>query len=147
MRALCALLGATIVVTVPAWAGLGQTAGSVRIDQAMMRGKLASFARQGYSMQQITAPDGAVVREYVSPGGVVFGIAWQGPTMPNLAQLLGAYFPPLEQVAQSRRRRRAPLELKTSGLVVESGGHMRSFHGRAYLPGFIPDSVSQVVVR
>jgi hypothetical protein len=147
MRALPALLCAILMTTIPAWAGLGETVGSVRIDQAMLRGKLASFARQGYSMQQITAPDGAIVKEYVSPGGIVFGIAWQGPAMPNLAQLLGPYFSQFEQAAQSRRARRAPLVLNTSQLVVESGGHLRSFHGRAYVPGLLPSNVSEAEVR
>lgn len=102
---------------------------------------------QGYSVHQIMGADRSVVREYVSPDGRVFGISWQGPTLPNLEQLLGSYFAPWQQAAQSRMRRRGPLVLRTEQLVVESGGHMRSFHGRAYLPDLMPKNVSAEVVR
>ncbi|HEV2387462.1 MAG TPA: DUF2844 domain-containing protein [Candidatus Acidoferrales bacterium] len=147
MKTTLGLLIAFLLGTLPASAGLGQTMGSVRIDQAAMRGKLAATTQQGYSVQQITAPDGAVVKEYVSPAGVVFGVSWHGPTMPNLALLLGPYFPQFQKAAQSARRRRGPLLVRTNQLVVESGGHLRSFRGRAYVPALVPDSVTQAVVQ
>ena len=57
-----------------------------------MHAQLRTMANEGYIVQQIEAADGMVVREYVSSTGLVFGVAWQGPQMPDLIQLLGASF-------------------------------------------------------
>lgn len=40
----------------------------------------------------ITLSSGTVVREYVAPNGVVFGVAWNDPTLPDLEATLGAAF-------------------------------------------------------
>jgi hypothetical protein len=40
-----------------------------------------------------------------------------------------------------------PAPLLALGLLVESGGHMRAFRGRAYLPGLLPRALSAAVVR
>lgn len=141
------VLLASLLEVGPAWAVLGEYEASVRSDQEHLRGELRAIAHQGYSVQQITSADSTVVKEYVSPAGLVFGISWQGPTMPNLQQLMGSYFAQFQQASLSKVRRRGPLVLRTDQLVVESGGHMRSFHGRAYLPGLLPNNVSGEVVR
>ena len=136
------LLGAT-----PAWAVLGQPASSVQSDQAYFRGMLEEVPRQGYAMHQISGPDGTVVREYVSPAGTVFGVSWQGPTMPNLSQLLGSYVADFHQASQSPHGRRGPLVVRTDRVVIESGGHMRAFHGRAYVPNLVPNNLTEAVVQ
>lgn len=131
----------------PSWAVLGQPVKSVRADQARMRGQIRSITRTGYSVQQITARDGTVVKEFVSPAGIVFGVSWQARTMPNLSQLLGSYFPQFQQARQARSHRRRGVILRTNQLVVESGGHMRAFHGRAYVPAFLPSGVSPAAIN
>lgn len=139
---------ALLISTVPAWAVLGQSVESVRSDQAYLKGQLRSTALQGFSVQQINSADGTVVKEFVSPAGKVFGISWTGPTMPNLAQLLGTtYFEQFQQAHRSAARRRGPVTVQTDQLVVESGGHMRAFHGRAYVPGLLPGNLSAEVIR
>ena len=93
------------------------------------------LARQGYKVHELTSPDGLVVREFVSPAGLVFGVTWQAPQMPNLQQVLGDQnMSELQQALASRTRRHsgAPLIVRTAKLVFVSGGHMRSFHGYAY---------------
>jgi hypothetical protein len=142
MRAtLVVILFSCFVPAPPVWAVLGQPAGSVRSDQQRMRGQVRSVSHPDYSIQQITAPDGGVVDEYVSPSGIVFAVSWRTRTMPNLAQLLGSYFPQMRQASQSSRIRRRGLIVRTNQLVVESGGHMRAFHGRAYIPALLPPNV------
>lgn len=136
------------VGAVPAWAVLGQYESSVSLDQQYMRGELRETAAEGYKFHQITAPSGAVVREYVSPEGKVFGIAWQAPVIPNLQQLLGSYFTEVQQAAQSRTKRRGgPFIVRTNDFVFASGGHMRAYHGSAYVPSLLPKNVSAEVVR
>jgi hypothetical protein len=139
---LALLLGAA-----PAWAVLGQPRSSVESDHAYFRGNLMQLPRQGYELHQINAPDGTVVREYISPEGTVFGVSWQGPVMPNLSQLLGSYFGDFQQASQSPHARRAPLLVRTDRVVIESGGHMRAFHGRAYVPNLLPHNLTQAVVQ
>jgi hypothetical protein len=142
----------------PAWAVLGEYANSVASDQQVMHGEVRAIARQGYSVQEIKSGEQTVVREYVSPSGLVFGVAWHGPAMPNLQQLLGSYFAEFQQMrgvydagssqtVRSNVRRRGPIVVRTDKLVVESGGHMRSFHGRAYAPRLFPQNITPEVVQ
>ena len=65
---------------------------TVAADQAHVDGKLAVSRAPKYTVHEIAAPSGVVVREFVSPAGTVFGVAWTGPTMPDLRQVLGPYF-------------------------------------------------------
>jgi len=139
---LALLLGAA-----PAWAVLGEPLSSVQSDHTYFRGMLVRVPRQGYELHQINAPDGAVIREYVSPEGTVFGVSWQGPVMPNLSQLLGSYLADFQQASQSPRARRGPLVVRNDRVVIESGGHMRAFHGRAYVPNLLPHNLTQAVVQ
>jgi Ni,Fe-hydrogenase III large subunit len=136
------LLGAA-----PVWAVLGQSVRSVQSDQQYWRGTQIEVARQGYALHQISAANGTVVREYVSNEGTVFGVSWRGPTMPNLSQLLGPYFAEFQQASQSPHRRRGPLVVRTDRVVIESGGHLRAFHGRAYVPNLVPRDLTEAVVQ
>jgi hypothetical protein len=147
MKTALAVLSVLVLGTSPAWAVLGEYEASVASDQQDLRGEVRAIVREGYKVHQITSANRTVVKEYVSPAGLVFGISWQGPTMPNLQQLLGSHFAQFQQAAQSRVRRRGPLVVRTDQLVVESGGHMRSFHGRAYVPSLLPKNISAEVVR
>jgi len=142
-----ALLAALFMFSDSAWAVLGESVRSVQADQQRLRGEVLALARQGYAIHQIKAADGNVVREYVSQEGMVFGVSWQGMTMPDLHALLGSYFPEFQQAIQSPHRRRGPLAVRTEHVVVESGGHMRNFHGRAYVPGLVPANLTQAVVQ
>jgi len=138
-------------LALPAFAGLGGTASSVQADQTQMVGNLKSTQTESYTVNEIQAPTGTVVREYVSPAsGKVFGVAWQGPWPPDMRTVLAGYFAQYQQAAQAQANSRAgrhPLKIALPGLVVESGGHMRSFVGRAYIPGSVPQGVSAGAIR
>jgi len=147
MRIRWGILLAVIFVAAPLWAALGEPEQSVEADRVRMAGQLKRTVLQGYTLHEITAPGGRVVREYVSPAGTVFGVAWQGPTMPDLSQLLGSYYSLFQQASASSHRRRGPLYVQSGPLVVSSGGHMRDFHGFAYVTDLIPASVSKDAIR
>jgi hypothetical protein len=148
MRSILGVLLCLILGAIPASAVLGEYESSVSLDQQSLRGEVRTSTGPGYRLLQINAPNGAVVREYVSPEGKVFGISWQSPYMPNLQQLLGSYFTQVQEAAQSPTRRRGgPLVVRTADFVLASGGHMRSFHGRAYVLSLLPKNVSAEVVR
>lgn len=145
MRALLSLL--TLLLATPAWAALGEHADSVARDKERLRGEVQESAHEGHEVHQITAAGGTLVREYVAPSGLVFGVAWEGPNMPDLAALLGSHYAAFRQAVIHSGRRRAAVVLCTGDLVVESGGHMRAFRGRAYLPGLVPRELGAAVVR
>lgn len=141
--AILAALGLTILVASPrAEAALGGTEATVRADQAQMSMTLRTMPAARFTVHELRAPSGATVREYVSPTGMVFGVAWQGPSMPDLRQLLGVYFDQYVDAAAARRTRRAPVLVELPGLVVRSSGHMRAFAGSAYLPQGLPQGVT-----
>jgi hypothetical protein len=144
LRACVRILAAALLLAMPfpARAVLGDTAASVLTDQARMKGTLHSVDRRTYVMHEITTTTGAV-REFVSPGGAVFGVAWEGQFPPDFEKLLGPYYQQAQNATtpQEARRRRGPTVIETQGLVLYQTGHMRSFHGRAYIPQLLPQGV------
>ena len=131
----------------PANAGLGDTVASVEADRVSMKGQLRARSGVGYSVQEITAASGTVVREYVSPSGVVFAVSWSGPAMPNLQQTLGTYFTQYQTSVKSQRALGVRsghnhLEVRSPSLVVHAGGHMRQYFGLAYVPSLVPQNLS-----
>jgi Protein of unknown function (DUF2844) len=113
----------------------------VRVDQTRMRGDVHVVEAAGHTVHEIRVPGGTLVREYVSPGGTVFGISWQGPFRPDLRQLLGDYFEEFQEAARGARRKatgRGPLRIDRPELVVHMDGHSRAFLGVAYVPGLLP---------
>jgi hypothetical protein len=143
------LFAMLLTIALPAWAGLGEDVSSVQADQARMQGSLRSTQTQAYTVHEIRAATGTVVREYVS-SGKVFAVAWQGPWPPDMRHVLASYFDQYQQAAEAQvsgRAGRRPLMIELPGLVVQSAGHMRSFVGRAYVPEMLPPDVSREAIR
>jgi hypothetical protein len=140
-----------LLVVSPAYAVLGGApmtppAGST-VNNAVSHAATssASASASSYTVRTTTLAVGTVVNEYVGTDGVVFGIAWQGPRIPDLPTLLGSYFPQYVQGIQNQRANgggRGPVSVAGSALVVRSGGHMGAFAGQAYLPQSLPAGVS-----
>jgi hypothetical protein len=147
MKTKLSLLIVLLMAALPAWAALGEYEGSISLDQRVLRGEIREEVRTGYKLHQIITPDGAVIREFVSPEGKVFGIAWTSHALPDLQQLLGSYFPRVREAAQARVQHRGPLVINSPDFVYFSGGRMMSFHGRAYVPSLLPKNVTAEVVR
>jgi uncharacterized protein DUF2844 len=101
----------------------------------------------GYQLHEMQSQRGIRVREYASPNGIVFGVTWNGPWMPDLRQLLGPYFNQYMVAAQGKKAARGPVSIQLPGLVVERGGHARSFFGRAYVPQIIPQGVTADAIQ
>jgi hypothetical protein len=120
----------------------------VQADSVHMNGALHSVSNARYSIQEIRTANGQTVREFVSPGGSVFGVAWEGPTTPDLQQLLGSYFEQFSQASQQRQpQSRGPLLIETPTLVVQQSGHIRAFRGQAYLPAALPSGVQSSEIQ
>ncbi len=138
-------LSVSILAAAPrAWATLGEPASSIALDgKVLAASQRASAARGGYSVHEL-ATGGWVVREFVSPGGVVFAVAWQGISEPDLAPLLGSYASEYAErlAATPREHGRRSRQVVGKNLVVERWGHMRKLQGRAYAPALIPPGVT-----
>ncbi|MGD0585712.1 MAG: DUF2844 domain-containing protein [Oryzomonas sp.] len=138
------LMGAAFGVVQQAGATLGGSAASVTTDRkslSAVRG--ATTVQPGYTVQEIVS-DATHVREYVSPGGIVFAIAWNGFTPPDLTSLLGSYAAEYQQALQDTPRHTGMRHQHVEGkrVVVEKWGHMRNLQGRAYVPALVPSGVS-----
>jgi hypothetical protein len=130
----------------PAWAALGDNTMSVQNDQVHMKGTLRSVVSDRYVMHEITTPSGGSVREYVSNGGTVFGVVWDGVGSPDLQQLLGSYFDTVRKAAQQRHGH-GPVVIDTPDLYFAQTGHMRSIHGTAYLPQQLPQGIQSADIK
>jgi hypothetical protein len=150
-KLVCAALGTVLGLaggSLPAWAALGGDVASVQNDMVQMRASLKITHAQAYTVHEMQQSSGTVVREFVSPAGQVFAVAWQGPFLPDMKQILGTYFSRYEQVGIARpRRAQGPLMIDTPELVLESSGHMQSYRGRAYVPTMVPQGVSLDAIR
>ena len=139
------IISVVLALPSPALASLGGDVTTVQADQARMKGTLRNTPTNAYTVHEIKAPTGTLVREYVSPAGKIFAVVWQGPFLPDLRQLFGSYFEHFSQSAQNlkskRPRVRGPLLIQEPGLVVQTGGHMRAYFGRAYIPELVPQEV------
>ena len=145
--ALLVILGFSVIILASAQRAqstLGGSVDSIEADKkalSAVQGALVSYP--GYTVQEINSA-GNTVRQYVSPSGVVFGIAWSGLVPPDLTQLLGSYAREYEEALQQTPRQKGSrhLRVETPGVIVEKWGHMRNLQGRAYAPALIPPGVS-----
>jgi len=134
-----------LALSLPALAALGGDVTSVHQDQAQMKGTLKSTKAATYTVHEIKDSVGTVVKEYVSPAGKVFAITWHGPFIPNMQQLLGSYYQQFADAASAQHQAhvgRRALSIQQPGLVVQNGGHVRSYFGKAYDPTMLPQGVT-----
>ena len=119
-------------------ATLGQDATTVDSDLAHMQAQRRVTQAAGYTVHELQLAGGTRVREYISSSQQVFAVAWNGPRIPDLQQLLGAYVPRYQAAARTVSHARRPVVLHDPDLVIETGGHTRAFFGVVYLPQQLP---------
>lgn len=146
---LCAAAALTAFVAgIPAHAELGgaPTWPASSASQATRLVQHVSSAQVPYTVNETTLNGGTVVREYLAQGGTVFAVVWHGPQMAPLNTLLGSYFPTYLQGVSALHAAQGgghgPAIVQPPGLIVQSGGHMGNFTGRAWLPGSLPQGTS-----
>ena len=147
MKTLVAVLLMSMMGSLPAWAALGEDVSSVDSDAQALGGQHRLVAKVGYNLHQITMADGSVVNEFVSPQGKVFGVSWQGSSMPDFQQLLGSYATQLQQGQRTRVIPRRGITIQGNDFVFTNFGRMRSFRGRAYVPSLVPSNTTAEVVQ
>ncbi len=134
------LLG--LLAAPPALAALGEAEPSVARDaQALSMDRQPPSVRAGLAVHELRSAT-ATVREYLAPDGTVVAVAWSGTAPPDLGLLLGAYAGEYRAAAAAPRAGRGPRHVETGRLVVDTWGHARALHGRAYLPSRLPAGVN-----
>ena len=141
------VLAICLATAAPAFAALGGDLSSVQADQARLGASERIIPTQNYTVHEMQTARGTLIRQFVSPGGTVFAVSWQG-SAPDLEQLLGRYFDQYVEAAQAQTSRRGRgIHIDTGDFVFESGGHMRFVTGRAFLRSKLPSGVSSDQVR
>jgi hypothetical protein len=136
-----------------AHAGLGGAPSDFGSAAAVRARQLSAVApgsavTSAYTVNETTLDSGTVVREYVGADGVVFAVSWNGPFLPDLRTLLGSRFAAMTAAAQARPKGgRGQLRVDNDDVVIESGGHMRAWNGRAWLTGALPAGVTTADIQ
>jgi len=143
MKAFWGFLFSLILWAMPGWAALGEPEVSVNTDQRYTRSQHLLQTFETYRVHQLTTANGSTIREHVSPQGLVFGVSWEGPFMPDMRLLLGTYAGDLSSApqAQTQIRYLRGLIVNTGNFVFVNSGHLRFSKGRAYVPSLIPGNV------
>jgi len=140
-----------------AWAGLlctGEARAALAGDWASVQSDAQAFsanttlssqtANGAVTVYTQALPNGVVVRQYVDATGFVFAVGWDGPVMPDFVRLLGDYFPSYQEALRQQRR---GVSVNRADLVLEAGGAMRGFYGRAWLPARLPSGFTGRDIR
>lgn len=100
---------------------------------------VVSKVMSNYTVRETTLAVGTQVREYVSDNGLVFAVTWSGPFLPELKPLLGKYYETMgTESAKAPQVGRSHVAVNHAAVVINVGGHMRSFEGEAWLPAALP---------
>ncbi|WP_322014601.1 DUF2844 domain-containing protein [Paraburkholderia sp. J12] len=90
-----------------------------------------------------TDANNTTIDEYVATStGKAFAYRWNGPVQPDLDSILGRYAATWRDTA-SRAGEMRNARVTAAGVVVETGGHMRGYAGRAWLPSALPAGMSE----
>lgn len=120
----------------PSWAELG---GAAAKDAVQIQAQSSVVvAEPTLNVFQAKLPSGTQIKEYTNAEGVVVGVSWQGPTLPDLKQLLGAHFDAFANRTTTTAGNHRNAEFHNDDVVVQSHGQLRAFSGRAYLPKLLP---------
>ncbi|HTT75383.1 MAG TPA: DUF2844 domain-containing protein [Candidatus Binataceae bacterium] len=129
--------------TVTSPAGISAADQSASQSLAVQTYILRTNSGTKYTYSEFTTAANQRIREFVTPGGKVFGLAWQGPRTPDLQVLLGSYFDRWHDAVNNAGH--IPLHravIHTSSLVVEMAGPMGLVMGRAWVPALVPAGVN-----
>ncbi len=130
-----------------AQAALGGPASTLQDDRMQLKATApVANNKLNFTVHEMATADGTTVREYIS-GGNVFGVAWRGPHIPNLKQLMGSYYETYTSELAARRKGHAPVAIRRTDFVAHSGGHMRAFSGSAFVPNMLPAGVTEADIQ
>jgi hypothetical protein len=141
MRTLLLLAGLTLAA--PALAALGDQMSTPASGQRV----LSALSAGSYTVRETVDSNGLHLREYVTASGLIFAVAWNGPSMPDLQQIFGSSFSRFQSAAQAHSSLNALGHRASGDLEVETGGHMGAYVGRAWLKSQLPSGFDTAAVQ
>lgn len=134
-----ALIG-TLLVPVICQAELG---GKINVTPSLKMSIKAAVPVQtqaSYSVHELIPESGGSIKQYADAAGVVFAVTWKTPVLPDLQTLLGAnYFAAYKsETATKAHAGRGPVRINQNDFVIFSGGRLKAFSGKAYVPSLLP---------
>lgn len=131
-----------------AFAALGDRIDAAQAGQSAMQAKAQLVRTAGnYTVHEIQMSSGTIVREYVSSDGMIFAVAWEGPSLPDVKDLLGKYFDRYVNAMRGKPPAQRHASLRQADVVIQSYGRMGGFFGQAYLPQSLPQGVTPDVLQ
>ncbi|MFL9997663.1 DUF2844 domain-containing protein [Paraburkholderia sediminicola] len=141
-----AMVVAVLCASADARAELG---GTMPIQANSIGATTQTLLNGALRLRTLTDAGHTTINEYATNTGQIIAYTWQGPTMPDLRALLGRYadsyltgaaaLPPDGNLHASRVAR--------PDVIVESGGPMRGYAGRTWLPAALPPGVTAADFR
>jgi hypothetical protein len=139
----CAVLVAGMGVATSAHAGLGEHSATVVRDQKVIGANADHVTRAAlYDLHELTAPSGAVLREYVSRDGAVFAVSYRGLSMPNLQAILGTGHAHYVRAARAGQRNHHVVNVASADINIRVRKLQRGVEVAANLPAQIPNGVT-----
>ena len=141
--AIGAVVAASWALSLPAQAALGGQVADLPRERLALRAQLQTTAQPSYTTHTLSTASGYEIRQFATPQGQIFALAWRGPGIPNMQQLLGAHFATYQSELQAhpQQRSRTALTVNHPNLVARAAGRMGSYSGMAYLPQQVPAQV------
>jgi hypothetical protein len=130
---------AAVLFTSGSWAALGGSSANLGPQTALAKSSTLSTGMATYTVLQKELDSGTTVHEYVDASGTVFAVAWSGPFLPDLKEILGVHFETMQsQAAKRQHARHSRMAVRGADVVILSTGHMRALQGRAWVPSKLP---------
>lgn len=106
------------------------------VQQTLMNGAIR--------LRTLTDAGGTTINEYATSTGRIVAYTWEGPTMPDLRALLGGYNASYlaGAAAAATDSNLHSSRIVRPDVIVESGGPMPGYVGRAWLPAALPPGVA-----
>ena len=141
-----ALACSLALASTAASATLGEPVSTVEADRARVQGERRVVQATTTRLQAhvITQADGSTIKEFVTPGGIVFAVAWSTRLKPRLETLLGAHatrYASAARAAMATPGIRHGVVLASDDLVVQASAHLNAHVGLAYLRSLVPEGV------
>lgn len=127
-------------------ATLGEPAWTVEADQARLHAtrRVVEATPTRPQVHVIVQADGSTIKEFLTPGGIVFAVAWSTRLKPRLDALLGAHaarYAAAASAAMATPGIRHGVTLAGDDLVVQANAHLNAHSGVAYLRSLVPEGV------
>ena len=115
-----------VIISADLAASLGGSVATVEVDRARTKSALVRINRTNdYSVHELQAPTGTLIREYYGTNGIVFGVAWDGEWHLDVDSLRAALDAAPRAKAATQRRKLLRTSPPTSATARARGARRR----------------------